>query len=78
MIDLVCARIMEQFSQYMGSVFEEICKQRLWRQNRQGLLPLTFLSHGRWWGSDPRKKIEAEIDIVASDDERNLLYCECK
>ena len=78
MIDLVCARIMEQFSQYMGQVFEEICKQWLWRQNRQGLLPFTFLSLGRWWGSDPRKKIEAEIDIAASDGENSLLFCECK
>ena len=78
MIDLVCARIMEQFSQYMGPVFEEICKQWLWRQNKLALLPFTFLSQGRWWGSDPRKKNESEIDIVASDGERSLLFCECK
>lgn len=78
MADLVCTRIMEHFSQYMGQVFEEICKQWLWRQNKQGLLPFTFLSLGRWWGSDPRKKSEAEIDIVASDGENSLLFCECK
>ena len=78
MIDLVCTRIMEHFSQYMGPVFEEICKQWLWRQNKQGLLPFTFLSLGRWWRSDPRKKSEAEIDIVASDGENSLLFCECK
>ena len=78
MADLVCTRIMEHFSQYMGPVFEEICKQWLWRQNKQGLLPFTFLSLGRWWGSDPRKKSEAEIDIVASDGENSLLFCECK
>lgn len=78
MTDLVCTRIMEHFSQYMGPVFEEICKQWLWRQNKQGLLPFTFLSLGRWWGSDPRKKSEAEIDIVASDGENSLFFCECK
>ena len=33
---------------------------------------------GRWWGSAPRKKSEAEIDIVASDGEHSLLFCECK
>lgn len=78
MIDLVCTRIMEQFSQYMGPVFEEICKQWLWRQNKLGRLPFPFLSLGRWWGSDPRKKIEAEIDIVASNGAHCLLFCECK
>ena len=78
MTGLVCTRIMEHFSQYMGPVFEEICKQWLWRQNKQGLLPFTFLSLGRWWGNDPRKKSEAEIDIVASDGENSLLFCECK
>ena len=78
MTDLVCARIMEQFPQYMGPVFEEICKQWLWQQNRQGRMPFTFMSLGRWWGSDPRKKSEAEIDIVASDGENSLLFCECK
>ncbi|MBQ8664174.1 MAG: restriction endonuclease, partial [Mailhella sp.] len=41
-------------------------------------MPFTFLSLGRWWGSDPRKKSEAEIDIVASNGENSLLFCECK
>ena len=69
---------MEHFSQYMGPVFEEICKQWMWRQNKQGLLPFTFLALELWWRSDPRKKSEAEIYIVASDGENSLLFCECK
>jgi hypothetical protein len=29
------------------------------------MLPFSFTNLGRWWGNDPRKKEEAEIDIVA-------------
>lgn len=78
MIDVACDRIMKQFPQYMGPVFEEICKQWLWRQNKKGALSFAFTSLGRWWGNDPRKKSEAEIDIVASDGEGTALFCECK
>lgn len=78
MIDAVCARIMAQLPQYMGPVFEDICKQWLWRQNRRGTLPFLFTSLGRWWGSDPRTKSEAEIDIVATGEEDQTLFCECK
>ena len=78
MVDPVCDRIMAQLPQYMGPVFEDICKQWLWRQNRCGTLPFFFTSLGRWWGSDPRTKSEAEIDIVATGDEEDTLFCECK
>jgi len=78
MIDAVCARIMAQLPQYMGPVFEDICKQWLWRQNKRGALPFLFTSLGRWWGSDPRTKTEAEIDIVGTGDEDQTLFCECK
>mgnify|MGYP004637028747 FL=1 len=77
MLDPVCARIMAQLPQYMGPVFEEICKQWLWRQNRRGVLPVLFTALGRWWGSDPRTKSEAEIDIVATGDGDHMLFCEC-
>ncbi len=78
MTDVACKRILTAMPQYMGSVFEEICKQWLWRQNKKEALPFVFTSMGRWWGNDPKQKSEAEIDIVASDEEDCYLFGECK
>jgi AAA+ ATPase superfamily predicted ATPase len=62
---------------YMGEVFEEICKQYLWRENLAERLPFYFRDAGRWWGANPIEKREEEIDIIAHDDAR-ALFCECK
>ena len=62
---------------YMGEVFEEICKQYMWRENIAERLPFYFKDAGRWWGTNPIKKSEQEIDIIAYDDTRTI-FCECK
>ena len=62
----------------MGPIFEEICKQWLWRKNKKNELPLLFSRLGRWWGNDPRNKCETEIDIVANNNDNEFLFCECK
>ena len=67
----------EHYNQYMGLVFETVCKEFLLRENALGKLPILFTNIGRWWGSDPRKKKEAEIDVVANDG-NDYLFCECK
>ncbi|MCL1982518.1 MAG: ATP-binding protein [Clostridiales bacterium] len=64
-------------STYMGEVFEDICKQYLWRENLAERLPFYFRDAGRWWGTNPRKKQEEEIDIIAIDDSQ-AIFCECK
>lgn len=63
---------------YMGPVFETICRQWLWRQAEAGLLPVEFDDIGRWWGTDPARREEAEIDIVAIADGAVVLTGECK
>ena len=63
---------------FMGGVFEEICKQYLWEQNRRGMAAIPFTDLGRWWGNDPKKKQEAEIDIVGTADNNTALFGECK
>ena len=45
--DLVYKRIEPQLSDYMGKVFEEICKQYLWKQLLSGKCPVEFTSLGR-------------------------------
>ena len=76
--DLVYKRIEPYLSDYMGKVFEEICKQYLWKQLLTGNCPVEFTSLGRWWGNDPKEKSQAEIDIMGEQDKTTALFAECK
>ena len=76
--DLVYKRIEPQLSDYMGKVFEEICRQYLWKQLLSGNCPVEFTSLGRWWGNDPKEKSQAEIDIMGQQDKNTALFAECK
>ena len=76
--DLAYKRIEPFLSDYMGKVFEEICKQWLWKQLLDGNCPVEFSSLGRWWGNDPKEKRQAEIDILAEQDKTTALFGECK
>lgn len=75
--DRVYDLIESQIAAYMGEVFEEICKQYLWMQNKAEKLPFFFREAGRWWGANPILKSEQEIDIIAYDG-TNAIFCECK
>jgi AAA+ ATPase superfamily predicted ATPase len=70
--------IAEGFSAYMGRVFETMCRQYLWRENTANALPFFFQQEGRWWGHDPLRKMESEIDILAMQGTKAALFCECK
>ena len=76
--DLAYQRIEPFLSDYMGKVFEEICKQYLWKLLLAGKCPVEFSTLGRWWGNDPREKSQAEIDILAEQDKNTALFGECK
>lgn len=76
--DLVYKRIEPQLSDYMGKVFEDICKQYLWKRLLAGECPVEFNSLGRWWGNDPVEKSQAEIDIIGEQDKATALFGECK
>ena len=76
--DLVYKRIEPHLSDYMGKVFEEICKQYLWKLLLSGKCPVEFNSLGRWWGNDPVEKKKTEIDIMGEQDKNTALFCECK
>jgi AAA+ ATPase superfamily predicted ATPase len=69
--------IERHISHYMGEVFEEISKQYMWKENIAERLPFYFRDAGRWWGTNPIKKSEQEIDIIAYD-ETQAIFCECK
>ena len=76
--DLVYKRIEPHLSTYMGKVFEQICKQYLWKLLLTDKSPILFSSLGRWWGSDPVRKCQAEIDIMGEEDKNTALFAECK
>ncbi len=77
-VDLAYRRIEPQLSDYMGSVFEDICGQYLWKLLINGESPVEFAELGRWWGNDPVSRSQTEIDIMAVQDRNTALFGECK
>lgn len=75
--DIAYKRIEPVLSTYMGSIFEEICKQYLWNQLLDGKSPINFSDLGRWWGTNPKTKSQEEIDIMGTDKD-SALFAECK
>jgi AAA+ ATPase superfamily predicted ATPase len=64
---------------FMGSPFEEMCLQYLYRLNKMKRLPFVMGKAGRWWGPNPALKREEEIDIIGESlDKQAALFCECK
>lgn len=70
-------RIEPDYNNYMGLVFEKVCREYLLFQNSQGNLPILFSAIGRWWGTDPAERKQVEIDLIAKDG-NDYLICECK
>lgn len=76
--DMAYRRMEPHLSDYMGNVFEEICKQYLWKLLLDGKSPVEFKELGRWWGTDPSAHSQAEIDIMGDQDKDTALFGECK
>ncbi len=74
---LAYERIEPELSSYMGSVFEEICKQYLWKLLINGKCAVNFSDIGRWWGTNPKTRVQEEIDIMGSYKD-SALFAECK
>lgn len=75
--DLAYKRIAPELSSYMGSVFEEICKQYLWKLLLEEKCAVNFNDLGRWWGTNPKTRTQEEIDIMGTDKD-SALFAECK
>ncbi len=56
--------IKRHFSDYMGLVFEQMCREYLLRYAND--LPLILSDVGQWWGTDSKAKKEIQIDIVGT------------
>lgn len=69
----------EPLNTYEGDVFERVCLQWLQRANRQERLPFLATEFGRWWGPDPDRQEQTDIDVIAADRaERSIVLGECK
>ncbi|MEG0547056.1 MAG: ATP-binding protein [Oscillospiraceae bacterium] len=75
--DLAYSRVAPQLNAYMGGVFEEICKQYLWKLLLSGNCPVNFNDLGRFWGTNPKTRTQEEIDIMGTDKDF-ALFGECK
>lgn len=62
----------------MGFVFEEICRQYLWKENLEGRTPVEFTDMGRWWGTDKTAGSQTEIDIIADNEQDEAVFADCK
>ena len=65
------------FADYMGLVFEQMCKDYLLYYAKD--LPIELNEIGQWWGTDPIQKKQIQIDIVGTPVEgRSYLIGSCK
>ena len=76
--DLAYNRIQPHLSDYMGGIFEDICKQYLWSLLLTGKCAIDFTDIGRWWGTNPKTRQQVEIDIMGTADKNTALFGECK
>lgn len=70
-------RIEPELTAYMGFIFEKIAQEYLWELAARGDAPFFFFKLGRWWGNNPVKKQQEEIDIMAIG-QNEVLLGECK
>jgi len=65
--ELLVNKIQEQLRMHFSSVFEQVCREMIWR------LPQGFTRVGRWWQADE------EIDVVGLNEKENVILSgECK
>ena len=75
--DLAYKRIAPELPSYMGGVFEEICKQYLWKLLLEDKCAVNFSELGRWWGTNLKTRTQEEIDVMGTD-KSSALFAECK
>lgn len=69
--------IKRHFSDYMGLVYEQMCKEYLFLYAED--LPIILSDIGQWWGNDAKEKKEVQIDIVGTPvDGKEYIIGSCK
>ncbi len=66
-------------SDYMGEVFEDMCRAYTLHAGLTGQLPCLVTKVGKWWGTNPQTHEETDIDVVGLDmATKQALLGECK
>lgn len=69
--------VKQHFSDYMGLIFEKMCQDYLLYYVED--LPIELNEIGQWWGTDPKKKKQIQIDIVGTPAEgKDYIIGSCK
>lgn len=69
--------IKRRFPDYMGLVFEQMCREYLFLYDDE--LPIVLSDIGQWWGTDAKTKKEVQIDIVGTPVEgKEYIIGSCK
>lgn len=69
--------VKQYFPDYMGLTFEKMCRDYLLYYADD--LPIELSEIGQWWGTDPKKKKQIQIDIVGAPVEgRDYIIGSCK
>ncbi len=69
--------IKQQLPDYMGLVFEQMCREYLLKYADD--LPIILSEVGQWWGSDATTKKEVQIDIIGTPvDGQEYIIGSCK
>lgn len=56
--------VKQHLSDYMGLTFEKMCQDYILYYSDN--LPIELCNIGQWWGTDPKKKKQIQIDIVGT------------
>jgi AAA+ ATPase superfamily predicted ATPase len=76
--DTVCDEVLTgQLPDHVGRTFEKCAVQYMWRLLRRRKSPVAFQKIGRWWGNNPAKRREEEIDFIGVG-KGEALFGECK
>ena len=64
-------------SDFFGQVFETVSLQYIERMMVNGTIKELYTEFGKWWGTDPERKEQTDIDVVFMND-NEILAGECK
>lgn len=68
-----------KLSEFMGSVFEDMCKYYTLISGVEGKLNCFVTTVGKWWGTHPKRRETTDIDVVGLDkSSKKAVLGECK
>jgi len=70
-------RVKEGLSDFMGFSFEQMAQEYVEHLIQSQQIPFYVKEYGIWWGNNPIKRRQEEIDLVAIGDE-DIIVGECK